>query len=559
MKKKFAVLMAAFLTVSAVVSGCGKADNENASGSIMEKLDENGNVVADSADENAKSDGESTASQSGAPITVVTHEVVCKSQDGTKELCKGTFSEIVLSDDYKAKYPKIAEKIAEINSERSQTIKTQAADYGVWRQNDTYNEDDMVYETVEEVTVVRADDKLFSFYFANYDYAGGAHPNHWITAMNYDVATGEDLKITDVLADTTSFAKLAREKFTKEYPEVIEEVDSYYYSENGETDAFQGKLDENSYSWNITDKGLCVYFSPYEIASYAAGGMEIDFSEEEYPDLLKAEYKYDKDKDMSGLAVKEAGESFQVEAYEDPAPETTVIENTSWKKYSRKPGAGGTAPHIQLTKVKEEKTDWLDGSQWASQHGFTEATGDFTHDDEEYSYIPSIFDLRYDGYGYDGVNIYEADSQKWLYAVDCSKLCYGPDDETGYESMCSQYIRYCTIYEGILYLEIGHMGYASEEPNSSYIVAVDPANGEILFKSEPLTGNGYNFKVVGSTVICGYGFTEEPDYIYLLDRYTGERYDTIPVNSQAYQFEIVDDTLYVATYNTAYEFKISDR
>jgi len=63
--------------------------------------------------------------------------------------------------------------------------------------------------------------------------------------------------------------------------------------------------------------------------------------------------------------------------------------------------------------------------------------------------------------------------------------------------------------------------------------------------------------VVGDTIICGYGFTAEPDYIYLLDRFTGEKYDSIPVNSAADQFQIVDDTLYVATYNTAYEFSIT--
>ena len=52
------------------------------------------------------------------------------------------------------------------------------------------------------------------------------------------------------------------------------------------------------------------------------------------------------------------------------------------------------------------------------------------------------------------------------------------------------------------------------------------------------------------------GFTDEPDYIYLLDRFTGQTMDKIKVNTAADQFEVVDDTLFVATYNTAYEFKI---
>ena len=70
--------------------------------------------------------------------------------------------------------------------------------------------------------------------------------------------------------------------------------------------------------------------------------------------------------------------------------------------------------------------------------------------------------------------------------------------------------------------------------------------------------NQRNFKIVRDTIICGYGFTAEDDFIYLLDRYTGETVDKIKVNSGPDQFEIVDDTLYVATYNTAYTFRIQE-
>ena len=63
--------------------------------------------------------------------------------------------------------------------------------------------------------------------------------------------------------------------------------------------------------------------------------------------------------------------------------------------------------------------------------------------------------------------------------------------------------------------------------------------------------------VKDDTIICGYGFTAEDDFIYLLDKYTGEKVDRIKVNTGPDQFEIVGDTLYVATYNTAYTFKIS--
>ena len=61
---------------------------------------------------------------------------------------------------------------------------------------------------------------------------------------------------------------------------------------------------------------------------------------------------------------------------------------------------------------------------------------------------------------------------------------------------------------------------------------------------------------MGDTIICGYGFTAEDDYIYLLDLSTGQTIERIKVRSGPDQFEVVGDTLYVATYNTAYTFKI---
>ena len=121
---------------------------------------------------------------------------------------------------------------------------------------------------------------------------------------------------------------------------------------------------------------------------------------------------------------------------------------------------------------------------------------------------------------------------------------------------CEEYIRWAQIVEDKLYVSVAHYGYASEEPNNAYILAIDLTSNQLLWKSQPLVANSSNFQVFGDTIICGYGFTAEPDYIYLLNRYTGDIAQTIPVVSAPEQFEIRGTTLYVATYNTAYEFEI---
>ena len=160
-------------------------------------------------------------------------------------------------------------------------------------------------------------------------------------------------------------------------------------------------------------------------------------------------------------------------------------------------------------------------------------------------------------YMYNRLDIYDHSGDNLLYSLDLYDLCNGPDEETGTYSRTTQYIQWAKIYDGTLYVSLVHNGYSSEEPNSSYMVAIAPDTGYVLWRSEPLVANSNNFLLVKDTIICGYGFTAEPDYIYLLDRFTGQIMEKIPVRSAAYQFNAVDDTLYVATYNTAYEFKIT--
>ena len=69
---------------------------------------------------------------------------------------------------------------------------------------------------------------------------------------------------------------------------------------------------------------------------------------------------------------------------------------------------------------------------------------------------------------------------------------------------------------------------SSREPDRSsggqngYITALDPRTGKLKWRSAPLTCNTSNFLLDGDAIIAGYGFTEEPDFLYVLDRKTGK-------------------------------------
>ena len=228
------------------------------------------------------------------------------------------------------------------------------------------------------------------------------------------------------------------------------------------------------------------------------------------------------------------------------------ISNPSWDEFYLTAYEDPNAKHIKLKKLTDEKSDWLDTEVWANDNGFEVAH--LPYSDGTY-YYEATDPIEYD-YMFSNLVVYDADAQNVLYDFNLYTLMNGPDDDKGKYSATTQYIRWAQIVDDILYVSVGHNGYASVEPQSSYIVAIDINTNDVIWRSDPLVSNANNFKIVGDTIICGYGFTAEDDYIYLLDLSTGQTIERIKVRSGPDQFEVVGDTLYVATYNTAYTFKI---
>jgi hypothetical protein len=233
--------------------------------------------------------------------------------------------------------------------------------------------------------------------------------------------------------------------------------------------------------------------------------------------------------------------------------EPPAIENPTWKKYKSPACKPASDKHISLTETKKDSSDYLDTEVWATKNGFEYAR--MPYSDDKYRYDP--FNGGEYGYEYQGINIWNKDTDEYVASFDLSLVCNGPDKESDDISSTNQFINWVQVVDNTLYASIGHNGYSSEEPWSNYMVAIDMKTKKLLWRSEPNVSNFNNFKIVDDTIICGYGFTAEPDYLYLLDRFTGDKVDEIKLDSAPSQFEVRDDILYVATYNTAYEFKIN--
>jgi len=76
---------------------------------------------------------------------------------------------------------------------------------------------------------------------------------------------------------------------------------------------------------------------------------------------------------------------------------------------------------------------------------------------------------------------------------------------------------------GLLFVETAHNTYAKSTYGlNGYLSAVDIKSRRLLWRSPAQVANARNFVMLNRTLISGYGFTAEPDYLYAIDSRTGK-------------------------------------
>lgn len=104
--------------------------------------------------------------------------------------------------------------------------------------------------------------------------------------------------------------------------------------------------------------------------------------------------------------------------------------------------------------------------------------------------------------------------------------------------------------DGTLYVSNSHPGYASRtKGRNAYISAVDLEKRRTLWRSTALVANARAFVVTGNLIVSGYGFTREPDFLYLLDRSTGKLLDRLALPTAPVVIRLRDGLLRVRTFD----------
>ena len=106
------------------------------------------------------------------------------------------------------------------------------------------------------------------------------------------------------------------------------------------------------------------------------------------------------------------------------------------------------------------------------------------------------------------------------------------------------------LENGIFYGASVMNGYA--QPDTCFMFAYDLENEKLLWRSADQTYNSMNFLVKGDVIFCGYGFTAEDDYLYQLDKNTGEVIGRLSLKKMPDLMAEKDGRLYVHTYSYDY-------
>ena len=224
-------------------------------------------------------------------------------------------------------------------------------------------------------------------------------------------------------------------------------------------------------------------------------------------------------------------------------PQFIRMENPSWEYYTAESVVSGTKP-FGIKLFEESANEIIDTDAWFEKNELQLAGNS---NEEEYGcYID-----------YDGVIVCITKGGEVIAELEFTEYMYAPDLVEEDRDYVDERVRDAKIRNGVLYVSVSHLTYAESAPSNAYIMAISLEDYSVIWKSEPLVCNSYNFEIADDIIFTGYGFTAEPDYLFQIDRLTGTVLEQYKINSRADYIICKDDKLYVRTYDTDYVFEVS--
>lgn len=570
MKKRKAAIFLIGMVMTLSLAGCSKktsAGPEKELQTTQEQTEKDEETGQDSHSENAD---EAVSEERKIRFTVVqnhieTEDYYVPEEGDSFPYAFVEYSSFELPDDLKKNYPTLAQSLEEYSTDTYEYAVSTLA-----RAAESAREEDMSYFATSyqeswDLEVLRADERAVGWLVVYYYYYGGPHPYTYFGTDMIDTKTGKTLTLSDVVKDVDGLSQIILEN-------LIAIDDTYVFSEEENAQMLpliEDMIDGGYLPWILNDTGFHVYFDAYALQYYAFGPIFADLSYEEYPDLFNEDYlpvKEDipveerisyKEAEPAGWSSQELepylGE-WETQGAGDQAG-YFVIECPDWEVPYIADGIFDTltASPVKLSEVSKDSSICLFEEDWSAETGIPlpgDLYGEGYSDDAYYYYADNSADE-----GRLAVEISEMGTYDFVGTYDFSNYLYTPTPGNAYTTL---YIPYAAIYDGVLYTEIAHLTYSEDQPCTGFVVAVEVETGKLLWRSEMLLANGRNFLVGEDTIICGYGFTDEDDYLYILSRHSGAVLEKRKLKTGPDYFIPVDDSLYVLTYDTVYQYLVSE-
>jgi outer membrane protein assembly factor BamB len=111
----------------------------------------------------------------------------------------------------------------------------------------------------------------------------------------------------------------------------------------------------------------------------------------------------------------------------------------------------------------------------------------------------------------------------------------------------------------VLFVGNGGGSYAREMGGTKgFMSAIDLKTGELLWRSQPLVHGGGAFAFFKGFIMTGYGFTDEPDNVFLLRKDNGQVVHKVPVKSAPGSITLSGNVATVETYDAVHEIEIRE-
>lgn len=115
-----------------------------------------------------------------------------------------------------------------------------------------------------------------------YSYAGGAHPNSYVSIYNFDLQTGKTLDWEDLVTDLEKLKKKAEKAFksARDLPPDADLIEEGY---------FWGEAFALPQNFELKEEGIYFWYNPYEAASYSQGPTDFLLTYQELGVLVRKE------------------------------------------------------------------------------------------------------------------------------------------------------------------------------------------------------------------------------------------------------------------------------